>query len=254
MAGQLTGRVALVTGGGSGIGRATALTFAREGARVVVADVGEEGGRQTVHQIEDTGGEAAFVRADVSLASDVKALIAETLSRFGRLDCAHNNAGIEGPVVLPADVEEDDFDRLVAVNLKGVYLCLKYEIPEMLARGGGAIVNTASVAGLVGTPTLSAYSATKHGVVGLTKSAALAYARQGLRVNAVCPGIIDTPMVERALGSRDPAQRERLSRQHPIPRLGRPEDIAEAVVWLCSDAAAFVTGHAMPVDGGMMAR
>ncbi len=254
MADELAGRVALVTGGGSGIGRESCFAFARAGAKVVVADVDEAGGEQTVRRIEDTGGTAAFVRCDVSRAQDVEALIERTVALYGRLDCAHNNAGIEGPVTLPVEYGEDEFDRVIAVNLKGVFLCLKYEIPRMIAQGGGAIVNTASVAGLTGSPVLSGYVASKHGVVGLTKSAALAYAKQGIRVNAVCPGVIDTPMVARALGSGDPQRRRQLDGAHPLDRMGRPEEIAAAVVWLCSDAASFVTGHALPVDGGMTAR
>ena len=254
MVDELANKVALVTGGGSGIGRESSFAFARAGAKVVVADVNEAGGQQTVRRIEDTGGTAAFVRCDVSRAQDVEALIERTVALYGRLDCAHNNAGIEGPVTLPADYGEDEFDRVIAVNLKGVYLCLKYEIPRMIAQGGGAIVNTASVAGLTGSPVLSGYVASKHGVVGLTKSAALAYATQGIRVNAVCPGVIDTPMVERALGSGDPQRRRQLDAAHPLARMGRPEEIAAAVIWLCSDAASFVTGHALPVDGGMTAR
>ncbi len=254
MAGLLAGKVALVTGGASGIGRATALAMAREGARVVVADVAEAGGAETVQRIAAAGGQAVFQRADVAEPDDVEALVRCAVETYGRLDCAFNNAGIEGAVAAPHEYPDDVFDRVIAVNLKGVWLCLKAEVRQMLAQGGGAIVNTASAAGLVGAPTISAYDASKHGVVGLTKSFALAYARQGIRVNAVCPGIIRTPMVERSFLARDPNAAARLEASEPVGRLGTPEEVAEAVVWLCSDAASFVTGVALPVDGGMVAR
>lgn len=254
MAGLLAGKVALVTGGASGIGRATAIAMAREGARVVVADVAEAGGAETVQRIVAAGGQALFQRADVADAADVDALVRRAVEAYGRLDCAFNNAGIEGAVTAPHEYPDDVFDRVIAVNLKGVWLCLKAEVRQMLAQGGGAIVNTASAAGLVGAPTISAYDASKHGVVGLTKSFALAYARQGIRVNAVCPGIIRTPMVERSFLARDPNAAARLEASEPVGRMGTPEEVAEAVVWLCSDAASFVTGVALPVDGGMVAR
>ena len=253
MPGQLDGKVALVMGGASGIGRATALTFAREGARLVIADMNEEGGQQTVHMLTEQGGEAIFVRTDVSKAVEVQALISIAVETYGRLDCAHNNAGISGGLrARTAEYPEDRWHQVIAVNLTGVWLCMKYELAQMLHQGGGAIVNTASAAGLVGTRGTSAYVASKHGVVGLTKTAALEYAQQGIRVNCVCPGWIQTPMTARGLS--DPERRARIIASAPTGRVGTPEEVAEAVVWLCSDAASFVTGHAMSVDGGVIAR
>jgi NAD(P)-dependent dehydrogenase (short-subunit alcohol dehydrogenase family) len=254
MPGTLNGKVALVTGGASGIGRATALSFAREGAKLVVADVNDEGGQQTVHMIAENGGEAIFVKTDVSEAVAVQALISKAVETYGRLDCAHNNAGVSSPVRASiADYPEEDWHRVIAINLTGVWLCMKYEIPQMLQQGGGTIVNTASIMGLVATGFNPAYMASKHGVVGLTKSAALAYAQSGIRVNAVCPGYIRTPMVEGS-PSFNPQYEAELIARHPIGRLGTPEEIAEAVVWLCSDAASFITGHTMTVDGGYVAQ
>lgn len=247
----MRGKVALVTGAGSGIGRASARAFAAAGAHVVVSDVSARGGEETVQSIRAAGGEATFVRADVTRASEVAALVSDTVAQHGRLDYAHNNAGIVafGNAV---DCTEEDWDRVLAVNLKGVWLCLKHEIPPMLAQGGGAIVNTASIAGLTGMPGAVAYGASKHGVIALTKSAALQYASGGIRVNAVCPGYIDTPMAD-AIFERVPDSEARITAQHPLGRLGAPEEIAAAVVWLCSDAAAFVTGHPLVVDGGYLA-
>ena len=253
MAGRLDGKIALVTGGSSGIGRASALAFAREGAKVVVADVTAEGGQETVRLIKEAGGEARFLKVDVARAAEVETLITQTVAAYGRLDCAYNNAGIEGAFVSTTEYPEADWDRVLAINLKGVWLCMKYEIAQMLQQGGGAIVNTASGAGLVGVAGLSAYVASKHGVVGLTKTAALEYAKAGIRVNAVCPGVIQTPMVAR-LTSQRPEMAEALVAAEPMGRTGKPEEIAEAVVWLCSEAASFVTGHAMSVDGGYVAR
>ena len=249
----LAGRVALVTGAASGIGRAAARAFAREGARVVVSDVAAPGADETVRLITAKGGEACFVRADVAHEADVTALIDETVRRFGRLDCAFNNAGVPGEQARTADYGADTWARVLAVNLTGVWLCMRAEIPRMLAQGGGAIVNTASVAGLQGFPRHVAYTVSKHGVVGLTRTAALEYAREGLRINAVCPGYIRTGMTGPFLASQ-PGLEERVSQIEPIGRIGTPEEVAEAVVWLCSDAASFVTGHIMPVDGGLTAR
>ena len=252
MPGFVTDKVALVTGGGSGIGRATALTFAREGARVVVSDVAADAGQETVRLIAEAGGEARFVAADVSRAAEVEALVAGCVEAYGRLDCAHNNAGVEGAYGRTADCDEENFDRTCAVNLKGVYLCLKAEIAHMLGAGGGAIVNTASVAGVEGAKNLPAYVASKHGVVGLTRTAALEYATRGIRVNAVCPGPIRTRMLE-ALMEENPRMEPAMIAAVPMRRLGKPEEIAEAVVWLCSDRASYVTGQGIVVDGGFTA-
>ena len=250
MAGLVEGRVALVTGGGSGIGRQACLVFSREGAQVVVCDVVLEGGEETVSQIRQAGGQAMFIQADVAQAAEVEAVVARTVETYGRLDCAYNNAGIAGRTARVADDSEQNWDRVLSINLKGVWLCLKYEIAHMLTQGSGAIVNTASDAGLIGLRRAGAYVASKHGVVGLTKTAALEYATSNIRVNAVCPGPIDTPMLrgasERVIDAMAAAQ--------PNGRLGQPREIAEAAVWLCSDAASFVTGHPMPVDGGSLAQ
>ncbi len=253
MVGLLNDKIALITGGASGIGRASALAFAREGAKVAVADVLVEGAGETVGLIESGGGQAIAIEADVSNAANVEAMVQKVIEAYGRIDCAFNNAGIEGQVASTEEYSEEIFDRVIDINLTGVWLCLKYEIPRMLEHGSGAIVNTASGAGLVGTPGLSAYVASKHGVVGLTKTAALEYAKLGIRVNAVCPGVIETPMVQR-LSSGQPQMGEALVAAEPIGRVGQPEEIAESVVWLCSDAASFVTGHAMSVDGGFVAQ
>jgi NAD(P)-dependent dehydrogenase (short-subunit alcohol dehydrogenase family) len=252
MAGRVEGKVALVTGGASGIGRATALTFAREGAQLVIADINADGGHQTVHMIREQGGEALFVHADVSQATAVAALISQTIATYGRLDCAHNNAGIGSrPWVRLHEVPEESWDRVLTTNLKSVWLCMKYELIQMLAQGGGTIVNTASIMGLVGSwSRSSAYTASKHGVVGLTKTAALEYAQQGIRVNCVCPGYIQTAMS----AQNDPERQAQIIAREPIGRVGTPEEVAEAVVWLCSDAASFVTGHAMSIDGGLVAQ
>jgi NAD(P)-dependent dehydrogenase (short-subunit alcohol dehydrogenase family) len=253
MAGRVAGKVALVTGGSSGIGRATAQIFAREGAKVVVADVLVEGGEETVRLIKAAGGEAIFVKTDVSQPADVEALVKRAVETYGRLDCAFNNAGIEGVIQPTADYSEAHWDRVIAINLKGVWLCMKSELQQMLKQGGGAIVNTASVAGLVGGAGASAYVASKHGVNGLTKTAALEYAKAGIRVNAVCPGAIRTPMLERAFAG-NPQLMESMAAMEPVGRMAAPEEVAEAVVWLCSDAASFVTGLPMAVDGGWVAQ
>jgi NAD(P)-dependent dehydrogenase (short-subunit alcohol dehydrogenase family) len=251
---QMNGSVALVTGGAAGIGRAAALAFAAQGARVAIADVKVERGAQVVRAIEDSGGKAIFVKTDVSKTGEVEALIGRTVSAFGRLDYAFNNAGIEGQLATTADCTEENFDRVLAVNLKGLWLCLRFEIQQMLRQGGGgAIVNMSSVAGLVGFANLPAYAASKHGVVGLTKAAALEYAQKGIRVNAVCPGVIHTEMIDRVTG-KDPAVEKQFVSLEPMGRMGTPEEIAEATVWLCSKAASFVTGHALAVDGGLVAQ
>jgi len=253
MAGTLIGKVTLVTGASSGIGRAAALALAREGAKVVAADVTVEGGNETVQLIKKTGGEAIFVTTNVAKAADVEALVNAAVSTYGRLDCAYNNAGISGKSQSIVDTTEENWDRIIAINLTGVWLCMKYEIPVMLKNGGGAIVNTASDAGLIGVKRTGAYVASKHGVVGLTKTAALEYAKCGVRVNAVCPGPIETPMLMKG-ADRFPQMIPKMVKAQPNGRLGKPEEIAEAAVWLCSDAASFVTGLAMPVDGGYIAQ
>jgi NAD(P)-dependent dehydrogenase (short-subunit alcohol dehydrogenase family) len=253
MAGRVVDKVALVTGGGSGIGRATAQIFAREGAKVVVSDVVAAGCEETVRLITTAGGEAVFVKTDVSKSAEVEALVQKTVATYGQLDCAFNNAGVEGALAPTTTYSEADWDRVVAVNLKGVWLCLKFEIQQMLKQGGGAIVNTSSDAGLVGFQGLSAYVASKHGVNGLTKTAALEYAKHNIRVNSVCPGGVRTPMLERAF-KMAPGMEEAAMAMEPVGRLGKPEEIGEAVVWLCSDAASFVTGLPMAVDGGMVAQ
>ena len=250
---RLDGKVALITGASSGIGRATALTFAREGAKVVVADVAVDGGEETAQIIRDSGGEAIFVKTDVSLASQVEALINTTVQTYGRLDYAHNNAATGGAVAETHEYQEDDWDSVLGINLKGVWLCMRYQIPQMLRQGGGAIVNTASTGGLKGIAGQPAYTASKHGVNGLTKAAALENAGRGIRVNSVCPGVTYTPMIEQYM-ARSGITEEMLTEPQPVGRMGTPEEIAEAVVWLCSDAASFVTGHNMTVDGGKSAR
>jgi NAD(P)-dependent dehydrogenase (short-subunit alcohol dehydrogenase family) len=255
MAGDFAGKVALVTGAGSGIGRAMARTVAGEGASVVVADISVEGGEETVRLIEKDGGAAVFVATDVSQQEQVEALITATVDTYGRLDCAFNNAGIAGEAQTPlADSSVERFDRIIGVNLRGVFLCMKYEILRMLEQGGGgAIVNTASTMAVVATPTSPAYVASKHGVVGLTKSAALAYAEQGIRVNAVCPGNTETAILDATKAANAPLI-DALIENTPMRRLADPVEIAKAALWLCSDAASFCTGHAMVVDGGFVVR
>ena len=248
----LTNKVALITGGASGIGRATANVFAREGAKVTIADMDTTQGEETAHQISTSGGEAIFVKTDVSKASDIESLVQKTVDTFGRLDCAFNNAGIFGRSALLADFTEDDWDQLIDINLKGVWLCMKYEIPHMLERGG-AIVNASSVSGLVGSKSSPLYAASKHGVTGLTRTAALQYADKNIRVNCTCPGAIHTPMLEHIF-SHNPANREKYTAAAPIGRLAKPEEVAEAVAWLCSDASGYITGVALPVDGGWVAQ
>lgn len=239
-------KIALITGGSSGIGRATALAFAREGAKVVVASRGVEGGEETVRLIKDIGGEAFFVKTDVAKASEVEALVNKVIETYGRLDIAFNNAGVEGLVKPVIEQTEADFDLVMDINVKGVWLSMKYQIPQMLKQGGGAIVNTSSVLGLVGSAGISPYVASKHAVLGLTKTAALEYAKSNIRVNAVAPGAIETERLNRFTDGNSEAMAE----YHPLGRIGKPEEIAEAVVWLCSDAASFITGHTLTVDGG----
>lgn len=250
--GGLDGKAALVTGGGSGLGRASAIALARAGASVTIADVNEDGAKESAALVEQAGCDAAFLRADVTRPDDVAAIVDATVARWGRLDCAVNNAGMTGTAAPTADYTLDDWNRTIGLNLTSVFLCLKHEIPAMLERGG-AIVNMASGAGLVGFPGLPAYVASKHGVVGLTKAAALEYAAQGVRINAICPGSTRTPMLEGFMGGDERVERM-MTRAVPLGRLGRPEEIAEAVVWLCSDAASFVVGHALAVDGGAVAQ
>jgi len=254
MAGILEGKVAIITGAGSGIGRATSRIFAREGARLVLADVVEDGGKQTLAMVADTGKEAIFVKTDVSNQSDVDALIAKAVETYGHIDCAFNNAGIEGKNGLTHECDRENWDRVIAIDLTGVWLCMKAEIAQMLKQGnGGAIVNTSSGAGLAGVRGMPAYVAAKHGVAGLTRAAAVEYGKHNIRVNAVCPGPIRTPMMDRLLGKRPDAE-ARFARGGPLKRLGEPSEIGETVAWLCSDHASYVTGLPMPVDGGFMAQ
>jgi NAD(P)-dependent dehydrogenase (short-subunit alcohol dehydrogenase family) len=249
---ELEGKVGLVTGGTSGIGRDTAVLFAKAGAKVVVAGRREVEGEETVELIRAAGGDGLFVKTDVSKAAEVETLIQKVVERFDRLDIAFNNAGIENAVTPIIRQSEEDFDRTISINLKGVWLCLKYEIQQMLKQGGGgAIVNMASIMGLVGSAGVAAYSASKHGVIGLTKTAALENAKGGIRVNAVCPGFTETPMADRIF--RIPGARKYLLSCHPIGRFGKPTEIAEAVVWMCSDRASFMTGQSLVLDGGFLA-
>jgi len=244
--------VALVTGGAAGIGRATALAFAAEGLQVVVSDLDAVGGEGTVELIRAAGGEAIFVRCDVSRDEQVVALMATIQEQYGRLDYAFNNAGIEIEKGKLNEGSEAEFDAIMGVNVKGVWLCMKHELPLLLAQGGGVIVNTASVAGLGAAPKMSIYSASKHAVIGLTKSAAIEYAKKKIRVNAICPAVIDTDMFRRAYEA-DPKKGEFAAAMHPVGRIGKVEEVAAAVLYLCSDAAAFTTGQALAIDGGVTA-
>ncbi|MFB9242460.1 SDR family oxidoreductase [Massilia antarctica] len=246
------GKVVLVTGAAGGIGRAAAVAFGRAGACVVVADTSVDGGHATAAMIVENGGKALFVQCNVTRATEVEALIDKTVAYYGRLDCAFNNAGIEEEHLPLADAEEALFDRIMNVNVKGTWLCMKYEIRQMLKQGGGTIVNTASVAGLVGAPTQPIYAASKHAVVGMTKTAAAEYAREGIRINSVCPGVVNTPMMGRAL-EREPLREKKLRNVHPMGRFAEPAEIAQAAMWLCSEHSSFVTGHQLAVDGGLTA-
>lgn len=253
MSGMLAGKTVMVTGGGSGIGRAACQVMAREGAKVLVVDLNREGGEATAGIITQAGGTAAFQQADVAKEADVDAAIAAAVSTYGRLDGAFNNAAIAEPLQGVLDGDAATFDRIMSINVRGVWQCMRAEVRQFKAQGGGgAIVNTASAAGLVGVARMAIYAASKHAVVGLTKSVALEYAKSGLRVNAVCPGAIETPMLESILGENERA-REGFSRSQPNGRFGRPEEIAEAACWLLSDAASLVTGTTMSVDGGLTA-
>lgn len=248
----LKGKVALITGAGSGVGRASALAFAREGAKVVVADIDVKSGKQTVQMIKEAGGEAHFVEADVTQAAEVEAMVDEVIKTYGRLDCAHNNVGVEQMVTPITECTEEQFDHIIEANLKSCWLCLKYELIYMAKHGGGAIVNTSSVAGLYGAPNCSLYVASKHGVNGLTKSAAMEYAKAGIRVNSVCPcGVRGTPMWKR-INAANPDFVAKTAAMIPMGRNAEPEEVADAVVWLCSDAASFITGQPVSVDGGFI--
>jgi NAD(P)-dependent dehydrogenase (short-subunit alcohol dehydrogenase family) len=251
---MLEGKSVIITGASTGIGQGSAFVFAAHGAKLVLADINEKGGEETARRVREGGGEAVFVRADVTRAGDVEALVARAVEVYGRLDCALNNAGIDGQMAPTADCSEENWSRTLAVNLTGVFLSMKFELLQMLKQGGGgAIVNTASVAGLVGVGMgLPAYVASKHGVVGLTKSAALEYAKLKIRVNAVCPGAIRTPLLDHAL-KQGLVSEEALVSMEPVGRLGEPHEIGEAAAYLCSDRASFITGHAMVVDGGYVA-
>jgi NAD(P)-dependent dehydrogenase (short-subunit alcohol dehydrogenase family) len=252
MPNELQNKVAIVTGGTSGIGRDTAVLFAKEGAKVVVAGRRQAEGEETVDLIRAAGGDGIFVQTDVSKTTDVQGLVQKTIERFGRLDIGFNNAGIEGNWIPIAEQPEEDFDRTIAINLKGVWLCLKYEIQQMLKQGGGgAIVNMSSVAGFIGSAGAATYCATKHGVIALTKGAALETATKGIRVNAICPAVIETPMGERLFGA--PEARKFSLGLHPIGRFGQPMEVAEAVLWMCSDRASFMTGQSLVLDGGFLA-
>ena len=249
MKGPFEGKVALVTGGASGIGQATAIEFSRGGAKVVIADVDAKGGEETQRMIAGEGGTAMFSKTDVSKSAEVQALINKTVQTYGRLDCASNNAAIEGAQVLTADCTEEEWDRVINVNLKSVWLCMKYEIPQMLKQGGGAIVNISSAAALVGFQRLPAYTAAKAGVLGISREAALEYVKSGIRINTLCPGGINTPIIKRLIQLKA-AKGEMIPAGAPIGRRGEPEEVAAAVTWLCSDAASYVIGHIMVVDGG----
>jgi NAD(P)-dependent dehydrogenase (short-subunit alcohol dehydrogenase family) len=252
MSGEYQGKVVIVTGGSYGIGRAAAIGFAQRGAKVAIADMDDVKGEETLRRIKEAGGDAIFIKTDVSLEADVKAFVEKTVQAFGRLDCAFNNAGIHKDFVSTVSFTVAEWDEMINVNLKSVWLCMKYEIPQMLKQGKGAIVNTSSAAGLVGAPSNPAYPASKHGVVGLTKSTALEFARKGIRVNCVCPGPTRTGMNE-ALVKSNPEMVKAMDQKVPMGRIGEPEEVAAAAIFLCSDEASYITGHALPVDGGIVA-
>lgn len=252
MSGQFKDRVALVTGAASGIGRASALAFARQGAQLIIADVNDDGGKETESLIKKAGGEALFIRTDISPATDVENLVMMVVQKHGRLDYAHNNAGIEGAAFLTGDYTEEEWDRVIDVNQKGIWLCMKYEIRQMLEQKGGAIVNTSSGAGIKGFPYHAAYSASKHATIGLTRTAALEYAKESIRINAVCPGFIRVGLTEQAI-SVNAALERKFKALVPVGRFGEGEEVAEAVVWLCSDAASFMTWQTLVIDGGASA-
>tara|TARA_B110001454_G_C12723220_1_gene435920 strand:+ start:5266 stop:6039 length:774 start_codon:yes stop_codon:yes gene_type:complete len=246
-------KVAFVSGAATGIGRATALAFASYGARVALVDINVDDGLKTLHIMTEAGGTGLFINADVSKREEVKNSIQQTVDKFGALDYAFNNAGIEGTQSFTADTSEDNWNHVMDVNLKSVWLCMKYQIPRMLKQGGGAIVNCSSIAGLIGFPGIPAYVASKHAVIGLTKTAALEYAKSNIRINAVCPGVISTPMIDRF--THGEAQiRNQFVNGEPIGRLGQPEEVASSVLWLCSEQSSFVTGHPLVVDGGWVAQ
>jgi NAD(P)-dependent dehydrogenase (short-subunit alcohol dehydrogenase family) len=258
MAGTMKGKVALVTGASIGIGRATALAFAKEGAHVVaVADSNVEGGKETIRMVEEKGSDGIFVQCNVSKSADVQALIKRTVEEYGRLDFACNNAGVQQhQVVLTAELDEDEFDRIIAINLKGVFLCMKYQLQQMVKQGNGVIVNISSIGGLVSpSPGLTSYVASKHGVIGLTKSAAMEYAKSGIRINAVCPAVIgDTGLTAQYEKDVSKEALQAMMDFHPVGRFGKSREVAAAVLWLCSDLAGFVTGATIPVDGGVTAQ
>ncbi|MFH2044653.1 MAG: SDR family oxidoreductase [Pseudomonadota bacterium] len=249
MEGKFQNKVALITGGAMGIGQATALAFAREKAKIVIADIMVKGGEDTVRMIKEAGGDAYFVKTDISQRIEIEEMVRETIGIYDRIDYAFNNVGVGVNLALTADFAEEDWDHLMNINLKGVWLCMKYEIPHMLKQGGGVIVNMSSASGLHGTPYQCAYSASKHGVLGLTKTTALEYAKSGIRVNAVCPGPILTPGTEGYL-KRNPGTEAKLNETTPIGRLGVPQEIAETVLWLCSDGSSYITGQSIAIDGG----
>lgn len=244
-------KVAIITGASFGIGRATAIAFANRGCKIVIADWVED--NETLDLIKTLGGDAIFIKCDVSKDSDVKMMIEKTINTYGRLDYAFNNAGVEGISATTHECTEENWDKVIDINLKGAWMCMKYEIAYMLKQGKGVIVNNASIAGLVGFQGIPAYVASKHGLIGLTQNAALEYAKQGIRINAVCPGVINTPMIDRFTGKKKEVEKQ-FENMEPIGRMGQPEEVAETVVWLCSDASSFVTGIAMPVDGGWVAQ